>query len=147
MSKTETSKAAKLIEIADENRVNFKKNEKQYDAANSAVFKMLQEMDSEPAEESNEDPAELIHRAAAAHLPVRAPPPAPNSQPIVTAHHRPVVIQHAIEQEEEHGPPIVHEARRSQPPVPAPVQAPAQPQPVAPLHRNARLAFHCLSVC
>lgn len=100
---------------------------------------MLQEMDNEPAEESNEDPAELIHRAAAAHLPVRAPPPPPNSQPIVTAHERPVVIQHPIEKEEEHGPPIVHEARRSQqqPPVPAPVQAPAQPHLVAPLHRKA----------
>lgn len=114
---------------------------------------MLQELDNEPngVEEANEDPAELIHRAAAAHLPVRAPPPAPNSQPIVTAH-RPVVIKHAVDYEqEEHGPPIVHEARRSQhvqqrqQQTPVQQQAPGlttetpvlpQAQPIAALHRE-----------
>lgn len=87
--------------------MNFKKNEKAYDAANSAVFKMLQEMDKQPKEETEEDPAEMTHRAVAANPPIKSPVAAPQQQQPFVVHHQPqhqqqqpVVIHHPIQQQE-----------------------------------------------
>ena len=83
-------------------RVNFKKNEKVYDSANSQVFKMLQEMDKEPKEEpTDEDPAELTHRAVAAHPPVKSPSAAAAQQPFI--------VHHPVDQQQKHyQPAVVH---------------------------------------
>lgn len=88
-------------------RVNFKKNEKAYDSTQSEVFKMLQEMDKEPKDEPEEDPAELTHRAVAVNPPIKSPSVAPHQQPFIVHHpveqparqHQPAVIHHPIHQE------------------------------------------------
>lgn len=41
-------------------RVNFKKNEKQYDATKSAVFKMLLEVGDDPSEDDEEGESNVM---------------------------------------------------------------------------------------
>jgi hypothetical protein len=90
-------------------RINFKKNEKIYDSTNSEVLKMLQEMDKEPQDEPDEDPAEVNHRAVAVNPPIKSQ--APQQQPFVVHHpvvqqqqqqpkQQPVVIHHPIHQQQ-----------------------------------------------
>jgi len=90
-------------------RINFKKNEKIYDSTNSEVLKMLQEMDKEPQDEPDEDPAEMTHRAVAVNPPIKSQGSAPQQQPFVVHHpvvqqqpkQQPVVIHHPIHQQQQ----------------------------------------------
>lgn len=71
---------------------------------------MLQEMDKEPKDEVEEDPAEVTHRAVSVNPPIKSQGPAPHQQPFVVHHpvvqqqqppkQQPVVIHHPIQQQQ-----------------------------------------------
>jgi hypothetical protein len=72
------------------------------------VLKMLQEMDKEPKDEPEEDPAEVTHRAVAINPPIKSQGSVPQQQPFVVHHpiaqqpkQQPVVIHHAIHQQQQ----------------------------------------------
>ncbi|XP_046456537.1 PDZ and LIM domain protein Zasp-like isoform X1 [Daphnia pulex] len=123
--------------------INFKKNEKIYDSTNSEVLKMLQEMDKEPQDEPDEDPAEVTHRAVAVNPPIKSQ--APQQQPFVVHHpvvqqqqqqpkQQPVVIHHPIHQQQPQ-----QQQQQQYVPVAAPVTSLVGPMsaPVAPVSRPA----------
>ncbi|XP_057368889.1 PDZ and LIM domain protein Zasp-like [Daphnia carinata] len=126
--------------------INFKKNEKIYDSSNSQVLKMLQEMDKEPKDEVEEDPAEMTHRAVSVNPPIKSQGSAAQQQPFVVHHpvvqqqqpkQQPVVVHHPIQQQQ-----FAPAAPVTSPfaPVPAPVSRPAGVRsvtaPTAPVNRN-----------
>lgn len=128
--------------------INFKKNEKVYDASNSQVLKMLQEMDKEPKDETEEDPAEVTHRAVSVNPPIKNQGPASQQQPFVVHHpvvqqqqppkQQPVVIHHPIQQQQQFAPAATVTSPFA--PVPAPVSRPAGVRsvtaPTAPVNKN-----------
>lgn len=74
---------------------------------------MLQEMDKEPKDETEEDPAEVTHRAVSVNPPIKNQEPASQQQPFVVHHpvvqqqqppkQQPVVIHHPIQQQQQFG--------------------------------------------